>query len=89
MYECCGNEFPVERLNTCHYASVICKQGDERRLRHETLQWCFKENMVLFQINAEILPPSEAFTYIGQIIAYNNRDWAALSKTSRYLGGGG
>ena len=32
----------------------------------------------MFQINTETLPPSEAFPYLGQTIAYNSRDWAAV-----------
>ena len=55
-----------------------CKQGEERRLRRETLQHCFKAIRVLFQINADTLPPSEAFPYLGRKIAYNKIDWAAV-----------
>ena len=34
----CGIQVPSGRLNNCHYASEKCKQGDEWRLRCETLQ---------------------------------------------------
>ena len=34
--------------------------------------------MVSFLINSETLPPSEAFTYMGRTITYNNSDWAAV-----------
>ena len=34
--------------------------------------------MVLFQINAETLPPLEAFPYLGQMSAYNNSNSAAV-----------
>ena len=34
--------------------------------------------MVSFQINAETLPPSEAFPYLGRTIVYNNSDQATV-----------
>ena len=34
--------------------------------------------MVLFQINAETLPSSEAFPYLDRLISYNNSDWLAV-----------
>ena len=34
--------------------------------------------MVLFQINAETLPPSEAFPYLGRTITCNNSNCAAV-----------
>ena len=69
---------PSGRINTRHYALEKCKQGEERRLIRETLQRFFKESRVSFQINAEILPPSEAFRYLGRRIAYNNIDWTTV-----------
>ena len=33
---------------------------------------------VLFQINAETLPPLEDFTYLARTIAYNKSNWAAV-----------
>ena len=66
------------RLNTLHYASEKCKRGEERRIIRNTLHHYFKEIQVLFQINAETLPPLEDFPYLGRTIAYNNRDWAAV-----------
>ena len=39
--------------------------------------------MVYFQINAEALPPSEALTYLGRKIFYNNSDWAAVYQNLR------
>ena len=76
--EHCRSHVLEGRLNTCHYASEKCKQGEDRRLRRENLQRCFEESRVSFQINVETLPPSEAFTYIGRTIAYNNSDWEAV-----------
>ena len=55
-----------------------CKKREDRRLRRNTLQRCFKASRVLFQINAETLTPLEAFPYLGRTIAYNNSYWAAL-----------
>ena len=66
------------RLNTRHYTLVNCKQGDKRRLRHKTLQRYFEASMVLFQINAKTLIPSEAVPYLVHITAYNKRDWDAV-----------
>ena len=34
--------------------------------------------MVLFQINAKTLPPSEAFPYLGRKITYNSSDWTTV-----------
>ena len=36
------------------------------------------ENTVLFQINGDNLPPSEAFTNLRRTNTYNNSDWAAV-----------
>ena len=57
---------------------IKCKQVEERRLRRETLQCCFESIRVFFQINAETLPPSEAFPYLRRKIAYNNSNWEAV-----------
>ena len=38
---------------------------------------------VLFQINAEALPPSDAFLYLGQKITYYNSDWMAVYQNLR------
>ena len=76
--ELCGSQVLSGRLNTHHCASEKCKQGEERRLIHEKLQRCFKASRVSLQINAENLPPSEAFIYLGRTVAYNNRNWAAV-----------
>ena len=51
-----------------------CKQGEERRLHHKPLQRCFEASRVSFQINTEALPLSDAFPYLGRMIAYNNSD---------------
>ena len=48
-----------------------------------TLQRCFKESRVSIKINVETLPPWEAFPYLGQTIAYNNSDWAAVYQNLR------
>ena len=74
----CRSQVSAGRLNTRQYTSEKCKQGEERRLRCETLQRCFKARNVLFQINKETLTPLEDFTYLGRTIAYNNSDWAAV-----------
>ena len=71
------------RLNTRHYASDKCKQGDERRLRCETLKRCFEASRVSFQINAETIPLLEAFSYLGRTIDYNKSDWAAVYQNLR------
>ena len=76
--ERCGIQVPSGRLNTHHYASEKFNQGEERHIRRETLQHCFEASKVSFQINAETLPPLEAFTYLGCTIAYNNRNWASV-----------
>ena len=70
----CGRLVPARILNTCHYAPDKCKQGEERRLRRETLQRCFEARRVSFQINTETLTPLEDFPYLGQTITYNNRN---------------
>ena len=67
-YEHCVIQVPEGRINTRHYASEICKQGEERRLRHKTLQRCFGASKVSFQINVETLPPTEDFPYLGRTI---------------------
>ena len=64
-YERCGSQVPAGRLNNRHYVLDKCKQGEERRLRRETLQHCIEANMVSFHINTETLPPLEAFLYWG------------------------
>ena len=74
----CRRQVPVERLNNRHYTSEKCKQGEERHLRYETIQRRFEAIMVSFHINAKTLPPLEVFPYLGQTIAYNNRDWTAV-----------
>ena len=79
----CGSQVPAGRLNTRHYASENCKQGEERRLRCKTLQSCFESSRVSFQFNAEDLPSSEAFPYLGRTIAYNNSDWSAVYQNLR------
>ena len=66
------------RLNTRHYVSEKYKQGEERRIRRETLQRCFKAIRVSFQINEETLPLLEAFPYLGRTITYSNSDWSAV-----------
>ena len=37
----------------------------------------------MLQINAEDLPLSEAFSYLGWKIAYNNSDWAIVYQNLR------
>ena len=66
------------RLSNHRYTSEKCKQGEEICLRRKTLQRYFDASMVSFQINANTLLPSEAFTYLGQTITYKKRDWAAV-----------
>ena len=73
-----GSQFPEGRLNTRHYALEKYKQGEESQLRRKTLQRFFKASRVLFQINSETLPPSEAFRYLGRTIAYNIINWTAV-----------
>ena len=67
--ERCGIQVPTGRLNTRHFALEKCKKGKESRIRRNTLQHCFKASRVWFQINAETLPPLEAFPYLGWTIA--------------------
>ena len=74
----CRSQVPVGRLNNRHYTSDKCKQGEERHLRYKTIQRRFEAIMVSFHINAKTLPPLEVFPYLGQTIAYNNRDWTAV-----------
>ena len=82
-FECCRSQVQTGRLNTQHYASNKCKQGEERRIRRETLQHFFEAGRASFHINTEALPPSEAFPYLGRIIAYNNSDWLVLYQNLR------
>ena len=58
--------------------SANFKQGEEQRLRRETLQSFFEASKVLFQINAEAMPPLEDLPYLGRPIAYNNSNWPAI-----------
>ena len=74
-WERCERQVPAGRLNTCYYTSEKCNQGEERRIRRETLQHCFEAGRVSFQINAEALTPSEDLPYLGRTIAYNSSDW--------------
>ena len=83
----CGSQFPLGRLNTRHYALEKRKQGEERRLRRETLQRFFKASRVSFQIKAETLSPSEAFRYLGRTINYNNINWTVVYLYLRKIGG--
>ena len=76
--EICRIQVPEGRLNNRHYASDKCKQGEESCLRRKTLQRCFEASRFSFQINAETLPPSELFLFLGRTISYNNSDWAAV-----------
>ena len=52
------------------------RKGEERRLRHKTLQCCFEASRVSSQINAETIPPSEEIPYLVRMITYKNRNWA-------------
>ena len=74
LCERCGSQVPAGRLSNHHYTLEKCKQGEERRLRCETLQRCFEASRVSLQINADTLPPPEAFPYLGRTIAYKNSD---------------
>ena len=56
--ERCGSQVPTGRLNNRPYVSEKFNQGEERRLRRETLQYCFEASRVSFQINVETLAPS-------------------------------
>ena len=67
----CSSQVPLGRLNTRHYVSENCKQREQRRLLCETLQNYFETSRFSFQINAEVLPPSEAFPHLGRTISYN------------------
>ena len=58
--------------------SEKCKQVEERRLRCETLQFCFEESRILFYINTETLSLLEEFPYLGHTIAYNTSNWAEV-----------
>ena len=53
------------------------------RLRCDTLQHCFEESRFSFQINANTLPPSEAFPYLGWTIAFKNSNLAAVYQNLR------
>ena len=83
MCEGCGRQVPGGRPNTRNCASKNCKQGEECRRRHNNLQRCFEASRVSFQINAETLPPSEAFPYLVWKITYNNRNWEAVYQNLR------
>ena len=76
--ERCGSQVPSVSLNTHHYTSESFKHGEEYRCLHKTLQHCFEASRFSLQINAENLPPLEAFTFLGRKIAYNNRNWARV-----------
>ena len=65
-------------MNTRNYASENCKQVEEQRLRRETLQHFFGTSRVLFHINYNPLPPSEALPYLGSKLAYNNINWPVV-----------
>ena len=78
MYECCKIQLPAGRISTCRSASDKFKQVEDRRIRPETLKHCFEASKVLFQINSETLPSSEAFPYLGRTIAYNKSDWVEV-----------
>ena len=82
-FEICRSQVPEGTLNTCHCALEKFKQGDERRLRRETLQPFFDTSKLSFQINMETLPPPETFPYLGWTIAYNSSDWAAVYQNLR------
>ena len=81
--ERCGSQVPAGSLNTRHYATENCKQEEEVQCRRDTLQCCFEASRVLFLINAKALPPSEAFTYLGRTITYNNSNWLAVYSNLR------
>ena len=74
----CGIQVPYGRLNNCHYTLEKCKQGEERRLRRETLQRFFEKIRVSFHIKVDTLPLLEAFPYLERTILYNNSDWAEV-----------
>ena len=74
----CGRQVPMGRLSNRQYTSDKCKKGEERRLRCETLQFCFEESRILFYINTETLSLLEEFPYLGHTIAYNTSNWAEL-----------
>ena len=74
----CRSQVSVERLSNHHYMSDKCNKGEKRRLRRKTLQQCFEESRVLFQINSKTLPLLEAFPYLSRTIATNSRDWLAV-----------
>ena len=65
-------------MSTRHYVSETCKQVEERQIRRNTLHHCFNSGRVLFHINTEALPPSEAFPYLGRTIDYNNSGCPAV-----------
>ena len=79
----CRSQVPAGRLNTQHYASENCSQGEERRHRQKNLQRCFEASRLLFQINAEALPPSEDFLYFGRKITQNKKDWTTVYQNLR------
>ena len=76
--ERCESQVLAVRLNNRHYMLEKFNQGKDRRLRRKTLQLCFEASRVSFQINADTLPPSEAFPYLGRTITYNNSNWAVV-----------
>ena len=51
MWERCESRVPAGRLSNHHYMSEKCRQGEERSLRHKTLQRCFEASKVLLQTN--------------------------------------
>ena len=85
-----GIQFPSGRLSTRHYVSENFKLVEEWRLRRKKLQRWFEASRVLFQINADSLPPPDYFPYLGKKIDYNNRYWLAvfqnLNKVWRWWG---
>ena len=68
----------IRRLNTRQYVLEKCKQGEEICLRRETLKRCVEASMISFHINVETLHLSNTFPYLGQMITYNNSNWAAV-----------
>ena len=62
--ERCGIQVTMVQINNRPYVLENYKQGEDRCIRRKTLQRCFEASRVLFHINEETLPPSEAFPYL-------------------------
>ena len=69
---------PILRLNNLHYNLDKIRLGEEWRRQLETPQQCFEASNVFIRANLYTMDPTEALLYLGQIVAYNKRNWKSL-----------